>query len=68
MSDKKDILSVNTDWCIGCWACVWLCPNLFKFNENNRSVVNKQPESNEEIECAKQAESVCPAKAINIIL
>ncbi len=66
MTDKKNKVSVDTPWCIGCWACIWLCPDIFKFNDENKSVVNKQPENQEELDCAKQAESVCPVQVIEV--
>jgi len=66
MPDKKK-LTVNTPWCIGCWACVWLCPDLFEFNENSKSIVKRQPKNEEEWKCAKQAENGCPVNVIHII-
>lgn len=64
--EKKEILSVDTPWCIGCWACVWLCSDMFVFNNDHKSIVKKQPETKEEIDCAKQAESVCPVSVIHV--
>ena len=66
MIDKKDILSVDTPWCIGCWACIWMCPELFKFNDESKSTVKRQPENQDEINCAKQAEESCPAGIIHV--
>jgi len=66
MKDNKEILFVDTTWCIWCWTCMWICPDLFEFNKNYKSVVKKQPENEQEIDCAKQAGEVCPVMAIHL--
>jgi len=57
-------VSIDTPNCISCWACTSICPKIFKFNKELKSIVNNQPENKEELECAKQAEKACPVKII----
>ena len=59
-------VKVDTEGCIWCGACIAICPNVFKFNENNKSYVEKQPESSEEVQCAKEAEAACPVNVIHV--
>ena len=55
-------LKVN-DSCIGCGACVSICPEVFELNENGKSIV-KQKET--DLDCAKEAKETCPVGAIEI--
>lgn len=57
-------VNVDKSSCMWCWACVWVCPKIFDFDENNKADVVKQPKNEEEMECAKQAKEVCPVQAI----
>lgn len=57
---------VNSEGCIGCGACVAICPNIFQFWDDNKSHVVKQPETEEEIKCAKEAAEACPVQVIKI--
>lgn len=66
MTNKEDKLSVDTPWCIWCWACVWLCSDLFEFNNDGKSTVKRQPKTKEEVVDAKQAEAVCPVSVIHV--
>ena len=59
-------VKVDSEGCISCGACVAICPAVFEFNEENKSIVKKQPETAEEIECVKQSEAACPVKVIYI--
>ena len=60
-------VKINTDWCIWCWACIINCPKIFKFNDDWKAFVKKQPENNEEFNCSQQAINICPVKVIHII-
>jgi len=70
---KKIILKRSK--CIGCGVCQAVCPKFFEMNENNYShlkgsKINKEADEEElsvdNVECAEQAEKMCPAKAIII--
>ena len=55
-------IKVNQELCLGCGACVSLCPDVFKMNEAGKSEVISQ----ENIDCAKNAAASCPVQAIEV--
>ncbi len=55
-------ISVNKNICIGCGACAALCPDTFKLNNDGKSEVIKQ----EDTDCAKNAAQSCPVQAISV--
>jgi len=57
---------VDSDGCISCGACVAICENIFEFNDQNKSIVKKQPSNPEEIQCAKEAANACPVMVIHV--
>lgn len=59
-------VKVNSEGCISCWACVAICPNIFKFGEDWKSHAVKQPENEEEIKCSKEAAEACPVNVIEV--
>ncbi len=59
-------VKVDRKWCIGCGACVAICPNIFDFDEEKKSYVKNQPENDSDIECVEQAKSACPVDVISI--
>ncbi|PLX27486.1 4Fe-4S ferredoxin [Candidatus Parcubacteria bacterium] len=52
---------VDLDKCIGCGACVAMCPAGFKLGANGKSEVI-DPNS----ECAEKAKDACPVQAITV--
>ena len=56
-------VAVDKNLCIGCGACVSLCPSSFQMNEEDgkSDVVNQ-----EDAECAKNAAQSCPVQAIAV--
>lgn len=56
--------NVNQDKCIGCGACIGLCPEIFDFNDNGlaQEKVNIIPKDKEET--VKNAIDYCPVGAI----
>ncbi len=56
------MINVNQELCIGCGACTAECPNTFKLDEEGKSQVISQ----DDIECAKRAEDVCPVQALSV--
>ena len=50
------------DTCIGCGACVSVCPKGFKFNEEGKSIAI----SEEVLDCTQEAVDSCPVAAIEI--
>ena len=52
---------VDEEKCIGCGACVAICPEVFEIGDNGKCSV-KEKETNKK--CVKEAESSCPVEAI----
>ena len=57
---------LDSDGCISCGACVAICENIFEFNDQNKSIVKKQPSNPEEIQCVKEAVNACPVMDIHV--
>ena len=55
-------ITVDQNTCIGCGACVSLCPNGFKLNDQGKS----EPISQDNLDCAKNASESCPVQAIGV--
>lgn len=55
---------VDTDTCIGCGACVSVCPEVFEIGDDGKSHV-KDPDGCSE-EDLKQARDMCPVNAISL--
>lgn len=55
-------INVNKDLCIGCGACVALCPKSFKLNEEE---IKAEVISQEDDGCAQNAVTSCPVQAIS---
>jgi len=56
--------SVDQETCIGCVACVSICPEAFEMNEDGSKAQvkpNNAPEST-----LKEAETVCPSDSIKV--
>lgn len=72
MADKHNILPENVpgkwyvdDTCTPCRVCLDEAPQLLKYNDDETYVYFfKQPETEEELEAAKNALEICPQQAI----
>ena len=53
--------SVDKEKCIGCGACVSVCPDGFEMDENGKSIIKST-----ECSCLKEGKDVCPVDAIII--
>jgi len=60
MSDKK--IAVDQEKCVGCGACVSLCPEVFEIGEDGKSRV-KDPAACAKCDCQGAIEG-CPSAAI----
>lgn len=56
-------VEVDEDTCIGCGACVAICPDVYEMNDNGKSVAKTKKTDKE---CAKEASDSCPVSAIKI--
>lgn len=56
-------VTIDQDECIGCEACVELCPSVFTFDEDEeKAYVIDGADS--EAECVEEAIASCPAECI----
>lgn len=58
-------VTVDEEACIGCGACVDICPDVFQM-QGDKAAVSIQELSDENIKCAKEAEDTCPVDAIAV--
>jgi len=56
-------VSVDKSKCIGCGACVSMCPDVFEMSDDHKSVVKNS--DCEGCDC-KAAASACPVGAITV--
>jgi len=54
---------IDEDECLGCSACVELCPDIFAFNEDENKAYVTESES-EDQNCIDEAIASCPASCI----
>ncbi|MNG02187.1 hypothetical protein D3C84_851990 [compost metagenome] len=72
MANVEERLEDNTEGayyvdcsCIACVSCITVAPDFFKMKNNNEySVVQRQPQSAEEIQLCEEALELCPVSAI----
>ena len=56
------MIKIDPDKCIGCGTCCAICPHNFMMGDNNKAEVVSQ----EETDCVKEAEGMCPTGAISL--
>ena len=54
-------VTVNEN-CIGCWACIAICSEVFDFDENWTAFVKNN--TNSSTDCIESAKDACPVWAI----
>lgn len=59
----KVTVKLDSEMCIGCWACAWICEEIFEMDWRV-AYVKKQPQTDEEMECAQDAADSCCVEAI----
>ncbi len=52
--------------CIGCGACVAVCPNFWKMNEQGKAEPIKTEFEEKDLEINKEAAETCPVEIIKI--
>jgi len=57
---------VDRDTCIGCGACEGTCPEVFKLDDESKSVPIKDEIPEKLLDLAKEAEEGCPVDAITV--
>ena len=58
-------VSVDKEGCISCGICVNTCPEVFQFDEDDKSEVISEPTSSNENEFQTAADS-CPVSVIHV--
>jgi ferredoxin len=56
-------VSVDKKTCIGCGACVSICPDVFEMKDGKSVVKNAKVD---DFSCAKEAVDSCPVGAIKL--
>jgi ferredoxin len=56
---------VDQEACIGCGACVDICPDVFKM-EDDTVTASVQELSEESVKSVKEAQDTCPVDAIAV--
>ncbi len=59
---EKKVVIIEED-CMGCEACVELCPEIFEFDDDKEIAVVLNPLSNDE-DCIEDAMDSCPSECI----
>lgn len=54
---------IEEEECLGCEACVELCPEIFEFNDDSEKAIVIMEEGGDE-ECIQEAMDSCPADCI----
>ena len=57
---------VDQDTCISCGLCVSMCPEVYSFNEDEKSVAIDGDIPTDAQDSAKEARDACPVDAIDI--
>jgi len=57
---------VDKEGCISCGICVNMCPDVFQFDEDEKSTVVMDPIADEALESAQAAADSCPVSVIAI--
>lgn len=58
--------SVDQDGCISCGICIDVCPDVFHYNEEEKSEAIHSDIKEDDIDTAKQARDDCPVNVIDI--
>lgn len=57
---------VDQDTCIGCGLCIGICPDVFDYNSDGKSVAKVDTVDADLVDSAKEAEEGCPVAAITV--
>lgn len=58
------MININNETCIGCGACVAVCPDVLEMGEDGKARVKEG--ANMDAECVQAAKDSCPVQAITI--
>jgi ferredoxin len=57
---------VDQDECIGCGVCIEMCPEVFKWNDDETAVAYTNPVPEDVRSVCQEAAESCPSEAITI--
>lgn len=57
------MVKINKSVCIGCGACVSICPEVFEMTDDQKAKVKSGAKS--DAKCIKEAIESCPVSAIS---
>lgn len=60
-------VKVDQNACIGCGACVSICPDVFSFNDEGFAQAITEAVPEEDVERVREAIEGCPTEAISEI-
>ena len=58
---------VNQDTCISCGMCIDICPDVFSYNSDSKSVAIDDDISREQLDAVQESRDACPVDAIDVI-
>lgn len=58
--------TVDQDLCISCGMCIDICPNVFSYNSDNKSIAIDTDIPSEYIAETQESRDACPVDAISI--
>jgi ferredoxin len=57
---------VDQEGCISCGACIDICPEVFKWDDNDKAVAYAEPATDEVQDSCRDAADSCPVSVIAI--
>ncbi len=57
---------VNQEVCIGCGMCIEMCPEVFKYNDDDKSEAVGEVSNEDLKDKVLDAQEVCPVDAIEV--
>ena len=61
------IIKQDREKCIGCMACVAACPENWEMKGDGKAKPKKTKIEKKDLECNREAESVCPVQIIHVL-
>ena len=59
-------VKVDKEACIGCGMCIDICPKVFEYDDEGKSVCKSEEISDDLSEKVNESADVCPVSAISV--